>query len=73
MAVCTWCAQEMTTVNSCTIDAFHVDGRPVEMIPTGPSRAVMPFVFAVATAESHAAVTTIRAATCSGALCAAAR
>ncbi len=35
MAVCTWCAQEMTTVNSCTIDSFHVAGRPIEMIAYG--------------------------------------
>jgi hypothetical protein len=35
MAVCTWCAHEMTTSNSCTVDAFHVEGRPVEMIAYG--------------------------------------
>jgi hypothetical protein len=35
MAVCRWCAQEMTTATSCIVDAFHIDGRAVEMIPYG--------------------------------------
>ena len=35
MAVCTWCAQQMTTANSCSLDAFHVEGCHVEMIAYG--------------------------------------
>jgi hypothetical protein len=35
MAVCRWCAQEMTTASSCIIDAFHVDGWAVQMIAYG--------------------------------------
>ena len=35
MAVCTWCAQEMTTASSCTVDALHLDGRAVGMIAHG--------------------------------------
>lgn len=35
MAVCGWCAREMTTAGSCTVDAFHVDGRPVPVIAYG--------------------------------------
>lgn len=35
MAVCHWCAREMTTASSCTVDALHIGGRPVEMIAHG--------------------------------------
>lgn len=31
MAVCTWCAQEMTTAASCSVDALHRDGVRIEM------------------------------------------
>ena len=35
MAVCSWCHGEMTIANSCTADAFHRNGRRVDMIPFG--------------------------------------
>ena len=35
MAVCSWCHGEMTTAISCTADAFHQNGRRVDMIPFG--------------------------------------
>lgn len=35
MAVCSWCQGEMETVISCTVDAFHRDGRRFEMISCG--------------------------------------
>lgn len=38
MAVCRWCAQEMTTAASCVVDTFHVDGRAIAMIPYGAER-----------------------------------
>ena len=31
MAVCGYCGLEMTTAPSCTVEAFHVDGRRVEL------------------------------------------
>lgn len=38
MAVCSWCAQEMTTAASCTVAAFHLDGRPLPLAPWGAER-----------------------------------
>jgi hypothetical protein len=38
MAVCGWCEQDMATAHSCTVDALHLDGRRVEMIPFGAAR-----------------------------------
>ncbi len=35
MATCTWCLAEMTTAVTCTVDALHLDGRSVKMIPNG--------------------------------------
>lgn len=35
MAVCSWCAQEMTTAATCTVGAFHQDGRHLELAPWG--------------------------------------
>lgn len=35
MAICHWCAQEMSAASSCTVAAFHLDGRPFEMIAYG--------------------------------------
>jgi hypothetical protein len=35
MAVCRWCEQEMTAASSCTIAAFHLDGRAVSMVAFG--------------------------------------
>jgi hypothetical protein len=38
MAVCTWCTQEMTTARSCSIEAMHLRGVPVALIPWGRER-----------------------------------
>lgn len=35
MAVCDWCDREMLSADSCTVDAFHVHGRRLEMIRFG--------------------------------------
>lgn len=35
MAVCTWCDREMLTADSCSIEAFHRDGRRLECRPFG--------------------------------------
>jgi hypothetical protein len=35
MAICHWCAQEMSVASSCTVAAFHLDGRPFEMVAFG--------------------------------------
>lgn len=35
MAACTWCHGEMTTALSCTVDAFHRNGRRFDMTPFG--------------------------------------
>jgi hypothetical protein len=38
MDVCSWCLAEMTTAKSCTVEAFHRDGRRVDLIPCGCER-----------------------------------
>ena len=55
MAVCGWCAQEMTTAGSCIVDAFHVDGRPVVMIAYGaePDRGAILLRCGVARGGHH--------------------
>lgn len=35
MSVCDWCKREMTTATSCTVDAFHRQGRRFELSPFG--------------------------------------
>ncbi len=35
MAACTWCNGEMETAISCTVTAFHRDGRRFHMVPFG--------------------------------------
>ena len=35
MVMCQWCGREMTTAASCTVDALHVRGRHVELVPFG--------------------------------------
>ena len=35
MAVCSWCRGEMTTVDTCATNAFHLDGVPVRHIAYG--------------------------------------
>lgn len=35
MAVCSWCDGEMETAISCTVTAFHRDGRNFHMVPFG--------------------------------------
>jgi hypothetical protein len=35
MAVCSWCIGEMETAISCTVAAFHRDGRRFHMVPFG--------------------------------------
>lgn len=35
MATCSWCDGEMTKAISCTVDAFHRDGRRLHMVPFG--------------------------------------
>ena len=39
MAICHWCAQEMSAASSCTVAAFHLDGRRFEMIAYGADPA----------------------------------
>jgi hypothetical protein len=38
MASCTWCDSDMTTSTTCSVDAFHRDGRSYRMIPFGAER-----------------------------------
>jgi hypothetical protein len=35
MAVCSWCHGEMKLANSCTVNAFHKQGRRFHMVPFG--------------------------------------
>lgn len=35
MAACSWCPSEMTSAVSCTVDAFHRNGRRFDMTPFG--------------------------------------
>jgi hypothetical protein len=35
MAACSWCLAEMTTVESCAVDAFHRNGTRISLIPYG--------------------------------------
>lgn len=35
MAVCSWCDGEMETADSCSVDAFHRNGRRFHMVPFG--------------------------------------
>ena len=35
MAACLWCNGEMTNATTCSVDAFHCDGRRYRMIPFG--------------------------------------
>lgn len=35
MAACSWCLAEMTTVELCTVDAFHRNGSRISLIPYG--------------------------------------
>ena len=35
MAVCNWCEGEMATADSCSVDAFHRNGRRFHMVPFG--------------------------------------
>lgn len=35
MAVCRYCDREMTTATSCAVEAMHLDGRRVAMVPNG--------------------------------------
>jgi len=38
MAKCHWCEREMTTADTCSVDALHLDGERVGMIPWGRER-----------------------------------
>ena len=40
MAICAFCGGEMTAGRSCTVDAFHVDGRRVELARYGTERGM---------------------------------
>jgi hypothetical protein len=40
MAICVFCGGEMTTGQSCTVDAFHVSGRRVEFARYGTERGM---------------------------------